>query len=62
MNGSFRAHCTVTAFFVVAFLASLSLRADVSLPPVFGDHMVLQRGMEIPVWGSARPVQQLERH
>jgi len=29
------------------------VRADVRLPHIFGDHMVLQRGQEIPVWGWA---------
>ena len=27
--------------------------ADVVLPSVFGDHMVLQRDVSLPVWGSA---------
>ncbi len=30
-------------------------RADVKLPNVFGNHMVLQRGLELPVWGWAEP-------
>jgi sialate O-acetylesterase len=29
--------------------------ADVSLPGVFSDHMVLQREMRVPVWGQAAP-------
>ena len=29
--------------------------ASLSVAPVFSDHMVLQRGMELPVWGSADP-------
>ncbi len=29
--------------------------ADVRLPSVFGDHMVLQREMPVPVWGWAAP-------
>ncbi len=44
---------------IAAFLASAllvaELRGDVSLPPVFGDHMVLQQGATIPVWGEAAP-------
>lgn len=32
-----------------------SLHADVSLPNIFGDHMVLQRGQQNPVWGWAAP-------
>ena len=26
--------------------------AAIKLPAMFADHMVLQRGMEVPVWGS----------
>lgn len=29
--------------------------ADVSLPSIFSDHMVLQRDMPCPVWGTAAP-------
>ncbi|SDS19538.1 sialate O-acetylesterase [Mucilaginibacter mallensis] len=29
--------------------------AQVTLPKVFGDNMVLQRGINIPVWGNATP-------
>ena len=29
--------------------------ADVKLPPVLSSHMVLQRGMKVPVWGTAAP-------
>jgi sialate O-acetylesterase len=29
--------------------------ADIKLPAVFGDHMVLQRDIQIPVWGWAEP-------
>jgi sialate O-acetylesterase len=29
--------------------------ADVKLPAVIGDHMVLQREIEAPVWGWALP-------
>ena len=33
--------------------------ADVKLPGVFGDHMVLQREMPVPVWGWADPAEQV---
>jgi sialate O-acetylesterase len=29
--------------------------AAVTVPPIFGDHMVLQRGKPAPVWGTAEP-------
>ncbi|MSR28950.1 MAG: hypothetical protein EXS03_05150 [Phycisphaerales bacterium] len=32
-----------------------AVHAEITLPAVLGDHMVLQRGREIPVWGSAKP-------
>lgn len=31
------------------------LSADLWLPSIFSDHMVLQREMTIPVWGTAVP-------
>src|SRR5689334_8915893 len=36
---------------IVPSLAS----AAVTLTPLFSDHMVLQRGMDVPVWGKAAP-------
>jgi sialate O-acetylesterase len=39
---------------LLILLASHSpLQADVSLPKVFSDHMVLQQGMAVPIWGKA---------
>ena len=44
------------ALVVVALVVSpLALQADVKLPHVFGDNMVLQRGQKVPVWGKADP-------
>ena len=39
--------CTMSAF--------LSLRAGIELATPFADHMVLQRGRAVPVWGTATP-------
>ncbi|WP_163325320.1 sialate O-acetylesterase [Draconibacterium mangrovi] len=36
-------------------ILSISLQAQVSLPYVFSDHMILQRENPIPVWGRATP-------
>lgn len=30
-------------------------QADVRLAPIFSDHMVLQRGQALPIWGTASP-------
>lgn len=43
------------ALVVVAVLAAGAVRADVKLPAVLGDHMVLQRQMPVKVWGWADP-------
>lgn len=39
------------------FLMSGSAMAQIKLPSLFGDHMVLQRGMPLPVWGQDNPNQ-----
>lgn len=44
----------ITAFLCFACSASF-LQAEVSLAPVFGDHMVIQQGVTLPVWGKASP-------
>ena len=36
-------------------LGQAAVQADVKLPSVFGDHMVLQQGQRLPVWGWAEP-------
>jgi sialate O-acetylesterase len=36
-------------------LAAVSLQAAVKLPAVFSDHMVLQQGAPVRVWGTASP-------
>lgn len=41
--------CLVTSWGVSA------LHAEVKLSKVFTPHMVLQRGMEVPIWGTAAP-------
>jgi len=47
----------VTALGCAAVYMSIApgiVTADVSLPWVFGDHMVLQRDADVPVWGTAQ--------
>ena len=34
--------------------------APLRLPSIFGDHMVLQRDMPVPVWGWAEPGETVE--
>ena len=41
---------------ICLYCSSASLLfADVQLPSIFGDHMVLQQGSTIPIWGLASP-------
>src|ERR1019366_614276 len=45
---------------IIALLAlSPAVRADVKLPPVFSDHMVLQADFNVPVFGSAELGEQI---
>jgi sialate O-acetylesterase len=45
-------------FFMLFFFIQEG-HAQITLPKVFGDSMVLQRGIKIPVWGSAAPGQHI---
>ena len=36
-------------------LGQAAVRAEVKLPSVFSDHMVLQQGQKLPIWGWADP-------
>jgi sialate O-acetylesterase len=38
-----------------AFLGGVQARAELRVSPMFGDHMVLQRELPVPVWGKADP-------
>lgn len=46
-----------TFFFTLAltFLGATSLHAELSVPHFFSDHMVLQRGGQAAIWGTATP-------
>jgi sialate O-acetylesterase len=45
----------LSCFLICSLAGSLSLQADVKMPAIFGDHMVLQQEAKIPVWGTAAP-------
>jgi len=36
-------------------VSAISAPADVTLPAIFGSHMVLQQGAKVPIWGKADP-------
>jgi sialate O-acetylesterase len=39
----------------ISFAAALNLSAELTLPTIFTDHMVLQQKQAVPVWGTAEP-------
>lgn len=46
-------------FTIVLCSAIVFASAQITMPKVFGDSMVLQRGIKIPVWGTATPGSQI---
>src|SRR5262245_53797622 len=53
------AHLRNIAFGIVIAVAA-TLHADVKPAAIFSDHMVLQQGMSVPVWGWADPGEQVK--
>ena len=53
MKNSIRA--TGALLCLLATLVAGEVAADVTLPAVFADHMVLQRDVPLPIWGTAEP-------
>lgn len=51
--------CAV-AVFTASLLAAGTATADVKLPAIFGDNMVLQADKKVPVWGTAAPGEKVE--
>lgn len=52
-------HLLSAALLLVVTSFSSVVFADVKVPPLFSDHMVLQRDMEAPVWGTAEPGEEI---
>ena len=51
----------LSALFTILCVAlTATARAEVKLPPVISDHMVLQREMAAPVWGTAAPGEEVQ--
>lgn len=44
----------------VVCLMPLPARAEVRVPAVIGDHMVIQRHMKVPIWGAAEPRESIQ--
>ncbi len=58
MNGFM--HATRYLFLLLPFLLLESLFAELRLPNLFGDHMVLQAGKEVTVWGWGAPEEEVK--
>lgn len=54
-----RTHLITTCAAGCVFMCASALLAEVTVAPVFGDHMVLQREWPVPVWGTAAPGEQV---
>ncbi len=52
---SFAFACVPLCGIVANLLFPAAARADIKLPAFFSDHMVLQRDLPAPVWGTAAP-------
>src|SRR5687767_2524238 len=48
-----------TALLFAVFVSTSTALAEIKLPSLFADHMVLQRGMAVPVWGTVGPNQEV---
>jgi sialate O-acetylesterase len=46
---------SVTVLIVMLFSTIGCADGELRIAPCFGNHMVLQRGMQVPVWGTAAP-------
>ncbi len=46
-------HCSAIVIAILSLLTTGSVHADVRLPAVFSDHMVLQQQQKIRIWGGA---------
>ncbi|HXF09321.1 MAG TPA: sialate O-acetylesterase, partial [Desulfuromonadaceae bacterium] len=45
----------IAGFVLVTWFLAIAGRAEITLPKIFCDHMVLQRDMAAPIWGKAAP-------
>src|SRR5262245_46332099 len=44
---------TATVGMIMLLCSATAAHADVKMPSIFGNGMVLQRGMPVPIWGKA---------
>ena len=61
-NGVMSAFWLITVSAWMLLSVTPTANANVKLPDVFGNHMVLQRGMPVPVWGKASKGEKITVH
>jgi len=49
-------------FLLASAVFASTVLADVRVPAIFGDHMILQRDLKLPVWGWAAPGEKVTVH
>src|SRR5512133_3242143 len=56
-QGNFRTiwHPVIVAMFLFFLLQARGIRAEVTLPYILSDNMVLQRDIPVNIWGWAKP-------
>ena len=61
-NGVVPAFWLITVSALMLLSVAPTANAKVTLPDVFGNHMVLQRGMPVPIWGKASKGEKITVH
>lgn len=59
VRGPARSDARILVFSILAASAARLSVGEVALPPVFSDHMVLQREIPVPIWGTATAGEQV---
>ncbi|HOZ45451.1 MAG TPA: sialate O-acetylesterase [Candidatus Hydrogenedentes bacterium] len=49
--------CSLHIVAIVVLASAFSAAAELTVPSIIGDHMVLQQGKRLPIWGKADPGQ-----
>lgn len=49
----------IIALLILLIASSFFTYAQVRMPEIFGDNIILQRGIAIPIWGSSKPGNQI---
>lgn len=45
------------SIFIFCFLVAINAYSNISLPSIFGDHMVMQQNAEVKIWGWGKPLE-----